>query len=555
MLSLRILSRTLLLCCVLAALPLYALRRPDGSSSGNGTGPSSTCPNSAATPFFAQLDGTQSPPPGCTPSSDKNKPNPPSPYPNLVVTLEGTGFTVTLTPALWERGDGQSGGQNPVGESKRTIFLVQFSGASGMHLQSLVIGSRLNDASYVVCATPPNNPLPPPFCISDPSFLLYSETSDPEDALEPTPIDLADAKTTRWDFTQFVPGASLVLVVDGFPKEFNKIDKYANSNTLTAAFFTSSNFLAVVTDASDNTLTAGGLTLKSAPAAKNDLFANAINIKAVPFKSFVNTTATNPTEILSGAGAGNQQNAQSDPIPQDPTTPNAGTACNGTWSTTANRVFRSVWYKFTPSTSNNYAASTADSRYDTGIYVFTGSPSSPTPVACNDDAPTSGEMVQSSYVNFAATAGTTYYIMVSEAPPAPPSGEDSTGTIDLAIPLAEDATLQFTLGVGSGIVLSPNWKLNFPNQAVNTTSAPLPITATNTSSATVNISKFEFVGNGTHEFTETNNCGTSLGPGLHCNINVTFAPRPPGGSYTAYLQLLVSGGTSPTPIELTGFGD
>ena len=547
MLNLKSVGRASLVFCILATLPLYAYRRPDTPSSGNGTGPNSLCPNSTATPFFAPLDGSASPPPTCTPTSDPNKPNPPSPYPNLAVTLVGTGFTVTVTPALWERGDGEFSSA----PSKQTVFSVQFSGATGMHLQSLVIGSKLNGASYMVCASAPNNPLPQPYCIADSSFLLYSE-GDPEYALEPTPIDFADTKTTRWDFAQFIPGASVALTVEGFPEEFSKIDKYPNSNPLTAASFAQANFLAIVTDASDNILTAGGLSIKTALAAKNDLFANAINITKVPFKSFVNTSATSPTEILSGTGAGGEVNPQSDPIPQDPALRNPGASCSGSWPGGAS-VFRSVWYKFTPSTSDNYAASTANSRYDTGIYVFTGSPSSPTPVACNDDSPTIfGDIVQFSYVNFAASAGTTYYIMVSEVPP--PTGTDVTGTIPVAIPLASDATLQFSFSIGSGIVLNPNWLVNFSGEKVGST-AEISITATNTTSTTVNIEKFEIVDTGKHVFAQTNNCGTSVGPGVTCVIKATFTPQASGASYTGYLRLLVSGGTGPTPITLTGFGD
>jgi len=547
MLTLRVLGRASVLFCLFAALPLYAVRRPDVPSSGNGIGPSSLCPNSAATPFFAQLDGTQSPPASCTPGSDPNQPNPPSPYPNLSVTLSGTGFTVTVTPALWE-----NGGADSASGSKKTIFQVQFSGATGMTLQSLVIGSKLNNADYVFCD--PNFPSAMPFCISDSSFLLYDGDGDPEYALEPTPIDLADVITTRWDFSQFVPGTSLYLVVDGFPSEFSKIDKYPNSNALTAASFASAHFLAIVTNASGETLTAGGLSLNlKTVVATNDLFGKAIQITKVPFKDYLDTSATNPTEILSGTDAGNQQDSQGDPIPQDPPTPNAGTPCNGTWSKTANRVFRTVWYKFTPSTSNNYAISTANSRYDTGIYVYTGPRSSPTPVACNDDAPSNkGVNVQSSFVNFAATAGTIYHIMVSEAPP--PVGTDITGTIPLAAPLADDATLQFSLTVGSGIVLAPNSTLNFPIQAVGTTSAPLTITATNTISTTVDFSGVTITEGGPKNFTQTNICGTSLAPGGQCVISVTFTPLSEG-TQSATLSLNVTGGASPTAITLNGFGD
>jgi hypothetical protein len=136
-------------------------------------------------------------------------------------------------------------------------------------------------------------------------------------AIEPTPIDLADNTTTRWDFSQFSSG-TLAIAVAGYPSEFSKIDKYPNSNVLKAASFVAANFLAVVTDSSNNILTAGGLTLKTAPAATNDLFANATKITKVPFKSFVNTSGANPTEQLTGSGAGSEITPQGDPTPKDP---------------------------------------------------------------------------------------------------------------------------------------------------------------------------------------------------------------------------------------------
>ncbi|HLW88580.1 MAG TPA: choice-of-anchor D domain-containing protein [Terriglobales bacterium] len=547
MLRLKVVVSASALFCVLAALPLYAVRRPDVPNSQNGEVvgvPAELCPNSTATPFFAQLDGTQSPPTGCTPTSDRNKPNPPAVYPNLSVTLSGAGFTVTVTPALWDIGLGISSNAG----AKSTVFQVQFSGQAGMTLQSLVIGAKLNGATYVPC-------IPAEFGTGIPYCVALDNTLQSPDglqaALEPAGIDLADSTTTRWDFSQFSSG-TLAIVVTGYPSEFSKIDRYPNSNALTAASFAAANFLAVVTDASNNILTAGGLTLPTAPAATNDLFANAINIKKVPFKSFVDTSAASPTEVLSGTGAGSEVNPQGDPIPQDPAVADAGAPCSGSWPAGAS-VFRSVWYTFTPSTSGNYAISTAGSRYDTGVYVFTGSPSSPTPVACNDDAPNTGLVVQSSYINFGASAGTTYSIMVSEVPP--PVGTDTaTGTIPLAAPLATDATLQFSLKVGSSVVLSPNWVLpSFGTQKVKTTSPPKTIIATNTTSKAVSLSGIGIMNSGAVDFAQTSDCGTTLGPGSQCTISVTFTPKATG-PFSANLVLHVSGGVSPTAVNLTGTG-
>jgi len=544
MLKLSVIAGTLI-SCILAALPLYAVRRADVSSSKDGVGTlppgSPLCPNSLATPFFAPLDGSFSPPSGCIPTSDPNKPNPPAVYPKRTVVLSGTGFTVTVTPALWERGDGAS----PIAGSKQTIFQVQFSGQSGMTLESLVIGTRLNNAAYVPCD--PMFPTVISFCMSSPLL----NPNDFPSALEPAGIDWADVTTTRWDFSQFSPGGTLDLVVSGFPSEFKNIDKYHNSNSLAPTSFAESNFLATVKDASNNTLTAGGLVLETAPAATNDLFANAINISKVPFHSFINTSAANPSEILSGTGAGGEVDPQSDPIPQDPTAPDAGTPCSDSWSTSANRVFRSVWYKFAPAASNNYQVSTQGSRYDTGVYVFTGSPSSPTTIACNDDPPTTTINTQGAIVNFSASAGKTYFIMVSEVPPL--VGVDGSDN-PLAAPLATDATLKLSLSVGTSIVLVPNTVLNFPSETVGVTSQPIVITATNNTSESASVSKVSISGGNAKDFNSTNTCGTTIGPGAHCTISVTFTPLSTG-TRSSFVQLILSGAPSPTPLILNGFGD
>jgi len=426
---------------LLLTVPLFAVRVKDGGSSSNGVGPDSLCPDSTATPFFAPLDGTQSPPAGCTKGNgDPNQPNPPSPYPNRVVVLNGSGFTVTITPALW------SDGEFTDGTSKHTLLQVTFSGQAGMTLRSLVIGSQLSNPAYVLCD--PNFPDALPDCVSSP---ILNPNSVPS-ALEPAPIALADTTMTRWDFNQFTPGNSLTLLVDGFPSEFSGIDIFPNSNSLAQTSFSNSNFVAVVKDASNNTLAAGGLPLNAAPAAKNDLFANATVITGTPFTDFVDTSATEPQEVLTGSGAGGETNPQQDPIPQDPNPANAGTPCAVSWPSGSNRVFRSVWYTFTATASGAVTISTDGSRYDTGIYVFTGSTTSPTPVACNDDGVnSSGFTIQSSDVTFNASSGQTYNIMVSEVPPL--VGVDANNN-SVADPLANDATLKFKL-TGNGVIGPP----------------------------------------------------------------------------------------------------
>ena len=71
----------------------------------------------------------------------------------------------------------------------------------------------------------------------------------------------------------------------------------------------------------------------------------------------------------------------------------------------------SVWYSFTPSEGGEVHFDTFGSNYDTFIAVWTGTPGSLSPVACNDDDPRS--RLQSA-VGFNAVGGTTYTIEIGE---------------------------------------------------------------------------------------------------------------------------------------------
>ena len=70
----------------------------------------------------------------------------------------------------------------------------------------------------------------------------------------------------------------------------------------------------------------------------------------------------------------------------------------------------SVWYEYTAPADRSITFDTLGSNYDTQLGVFTGTRGALTPVACNDNA---GTGIQSR-VTFATTAGTTYYIVVSQ---------------------------------------------------------------------------------------------------------------------------------------------
>lgn len=73
----------------------------------------------------------------------------------------------------------------------------------------------------------------------------------------------------------------------------------------------------------------------------------------------------------------------------------------------------SVWYKYTPSTTQNVSFATLKSSYDTVLSVWTGNTHPLTEVLCNDDAITSDDQEKTSQVALTLNAGTPYFINVS----------------------------------------------------------------------------------------------------------------------------------------------
>jgi hypothetical protein len=107
-------------------------------------------------------------------------------------------------------------------------------------------------------------------------------------------------------------------------------------------------------------------------------------------------------------------------------------------------------------------------------------------------------------------------------------------------------------GTGTVVKLS-TVGLNFGDQKVGTKSSPGPITLTNVGKTSLSISQFAITGTDAQDFSQTNNCGTSVPAGGHCTIEVTFAPRAKG-QRSAKLDITDDGGASPQHVLLAGTG-
>jgi hypothetical protein len=111
---------------------------------------------------------------------------------------------------------------------------------------------------------------------------------------------------------------------------------------------------------------------------------------------------------------------------------------------------------------------------------------------------------------------------------------------------APTAALSSSLGITDGPVT-----LAFSSQTVGTNSALQRLRLINNSPTALSISGINIAPSG--EFTESDNCGTSLAAGTSCNINVTFSPAV-SGTRTATLTVTDNASNSPQTATLTGTG-
>jgi len=107
---------------------------------------------------------------------------------------------------------------------------------------------------------------------------------------------------------------------------------------------------------------------------------------------------------------------------------------------------------------------------------------------------------------------------------------------------------------GSGTVVKLSAiGINFGNQAVGTTSVPVSVTLTNTSGQALTMSGIGIRGPNASDFSQTNNCGTSVAAHGSCTMQIKFTPSALG-LRNAELVITDNGGGSPQTIPLSGTG-
>jgi hypothetical protein len=133
----------------------------------------------------------------------------------------------------------------------------------------------------------------------------------------------------------------------------------------------------------------------------------------------------------------------------------------------------------------------------------------------------------------------------------------NTNTISGTVTISDSASSKPQVievsGTGTVVRLSPS-KLSFGNQKVGTASAPQKVTVSNQGTAALSITQIYIGGTNQHDFTQTNDCPTSLKGGASCVVNVIFDPTKTGAR-SAVLRFIDDGGGSPQTVPLAGTGD
>ncbi|HKV77256.1 MAG TPA: choice-of-anchor D domain-containing protein [Candidatus Sulfotelmatobacter sp.] len=161
----------------------------------------------------------------------------------------------------------------------------------------------------------------------------------------------------------------------------------------------------------------------------------------------------------------------------------------------------------------------------------------------------SGDFSQTNNCGTSLSAGASCTVNVAFTPTATGTRTGTLAITDNAANGSPQAASLSGTGIAPLAALSPT-SLTFANQFVNTASGTRPVQLTNSGVAVLNISSVSISG----DFSQTNNCGTSLGAGASCTVNVTFTPTLTG-SRTGTLTITDNAlNGSPQTASLTGTG-
>ena len=107
-------------------------------------------------------------------------------------------------------------------------------------------------------------------------------------------------------------------------------------------------------------------------------------------------------------------------------------------------------------------------------------------------------------------------------------------------------------GVGTVVNLVPS-RLAFPDQKIGTSSNPKAVVVTNDSTSSLVFTDIKLSGQDAQQFSQTNTCGSQIGPGASCTVSVIFQPKK-AEELHAQLVLTDNGGDQMQLVPLTGTG-
>jgi hypothetical protein len=162
---------------------------------------------------------------------------------------------------------------------------------------------------------------------------------------------------------------------------------------------------------------------------------------------------------------------------------------------------------------------------------------------------TSGPFSETNDCPSSMPVGAHCQIRVTFAPTAKGNASGKLSVTDNAVGSPQTVALS---GTGTAVQLSPI-AINFGDQKVGTQSVAAPIQLTNVGTTTLSISQIGITGRNPQDFSETNNCGTSVKAGSSCTIKVTFKPTVKG-QRSASVAVSDDGGGSPQLVALAGTG-
>ena len=136
----------------------------------------------------------------------------------------------------------------------------------------------------------------------------------------------------------------------------------------------------------------------------------------------------------------------------------------------------------------------------------------------------------------------------------PAAGGTRTAAVVVADTAVDSPQTVALSGTGSAPVatVSPS-SVAFANQAVGAASTAQSVTLTNSGNAALSVTSIAVFGVNSSDFSQSNNCGTSVAAGAKCTISVTFKPTI-AGNRSAALAITDNAAGSPQSVSLSGTG-